>query len=92
MDISLEEDFRNPYADILLTGMDPISENWGKCIEYSPFGGNAILLNDDRVDLSFELVQTITAYSLEVLKPLFEKSLKGGISRQDVLADILPER
>jgi hypothetical protein len=29
---------------------------------------------------------------MEVLKPLFEKSLRGEISRQDVLAEILPEK
>lgn len=92
MDLSVEDDFRNPYADILLTDMDPISENWGKCIERSQFDGNVILLSQDRADLTVELVQTMAGYCLEILKPLFEKSMRGEISRQEVLSEISPEK
>jgi hypothetical protein len=34
----------------------------------------------------------MAVYRLEILKPLFEKSLKGEISRQDVLAEITPKK
>lgn len=92
MDIPLKEDFRNPYADVLLTDMDPISENWGKCAESPPLSGNVILSSDNGADLSVELAQKMTDYCLVFLKPLFEKSLRGEISRQEVLAEIVPEK
>lgn len=90
MDIS-SDDLRNPYTDILLTNMDPTSENWGKFTESPSLCGNFILLSDNGADLSLKLAQKMAGYCLEVLKPLFEKALRGEISRQDVLAEIMSE-
>lgn len=87
-----ENGWHNPYADILMTDIDPASKNWGKLGDFWHFDGSVILLRENRTDLDVEWARNMSGYCLEVLKPLLEKSVAGDVSPQDVLAEATLEK
>jgi hypothetical protein len=83
--------WENPYAKAIMLDIDPSGERWGQADEWNT-KGSTILLRCDHQDLDTELAEMMCRYCVEVLQPLFEKSLKGEVSRSEVLAEISQER
>lgn len=83
-----EERWTNPYAQALMTDIDLESENWGKTRQHWDIDGSFLLIRADREDMDFALAKHMSCYCFDVLKPLFERTLSGEISRQDVLEEI----
>jgi hypothetical protein len=54
--------------------------------------GSVIVMRKYGKDLDVEWVQHICAYYLEILQPLFARSLSGEVSRGDVLAEVTREK
>jgi hypothetical protein len=87
-----ETSWTNPYTQILMTEIDLESDNWGKTRRHVDIHGSVLLRRLDGEDLDLAMAKHMCFYSLEVLKPLFEKALAGEVSRQDVLDEIKLEK
>ena len=91
-DIEAEgSDWDNPYAKVLMFNIDPSGEWWGKVGNWKT-KGSAILLRGDGQELDTELAEMMCRYCVDVLQPLFDKSLKREVSRSKVLSEISQER
>ncbi|KAK3302829.1 uncharacterized protein B0T15DRAFT_257140 [Chaetomium strumarium] len=84
-------DWKNPYAEALLIEIDPSSGEWGKSNSNSIDTGSAVLLREDKQDLDAELAEWMCRYCVGDLQPLFERCLRGEVSRSEVLAAISQE-
>jgi hypothetical protein len=80
-------DWDNPYAKVLMFNIDPSGELWGK-VENWNTKGSTILLREDCRNLDTELVEMMCRYCVDVLQPLFDKSLKTEVPRSKVLSEI----
>jgi hypothetical protein len=80
----------NPYAKVLTVDVDPSGESWGKVRNWTK--GSTILLRQDGQDLDTGLAEKMCRYCVDVLRPLFDKLLKGEVSRSTVLSEISQER
>jgi hypothetical protein len=91
-DIEAEgSDWDNPYANVLMLEIDPLGEYWGKVKNWKT-KGSAILLREDGQDLDTELAEMMCRYCVDVLQPLFDKSLKREVLCSQVLSEITQER
>jgi hypothetical protein len=84
-------DWDNPYAKVLMFNIDPSGEGWGKGENWTRKGG-AILMREDGQGLDTELAEMMCRYCVDVLQPLFDKSLKGEASCSEVFSEISQER
>ena len=86
-------EWENPYAKVLMTDIDPSGERWGEEDNWNT-KVSAILLREDRQDLDTELAEMMCRYCVDVLKPLFAKSLrlKGEVPRSEVLLETSQDR
>ncbi|GFF71894.1 hypothetical protein IFM47457_05397 [Aspergillus lentulus] len=87
-----ETSWTNPYTQILMTEIDPESDNWGNTRRHVDIHGSVLLRRLDEEDLDLATAEHMCFYCLEVLKPLFDKALSGEVSRQDVLDEITLEK
>jgi hypothetical protein len=88
-----ENAWRNLPAEILAIDINPESECWGTPSSSSwHVDGSVLVMREYGKDLEVEWVQHICAYYIEVLQPLFARSLSGEVSRRDVLAEVTSEK
>ncbi|KID94863.1 hypothetical protein MAJ_09162, partial [Metarhizium majus ARSEF 297] len=81
----------NPYTRVLMVDIHPSANSWGGVKNWHT-KGSAILLREDRHDLDTELMEMMCRYCVEVLQPLFERCLKGEVSRSIVQMEMSQEK
>ncbi|KFH46078.1 hypothetical protein ACRE_030900 [Hapsidospora chrysogenum ATCC 11550] len=81
----------NPYFAALMINIDASSDNWPRST-FRDWDGSLLLLREDGADLEVESAQRICRYCVEVLEPLFARSVAGEIPFSTVLKEVAPDR